>query len=175
VSIRRDYKNTATGPRRRKTARRYGLTVITLILIGLFGGLLAYIKGDGSRPAPVAVVPVVPAPAAVIPAAPPPKPVPTPVAEPAPVKPKYDFYTELPKRQIDVQREEAAPKVTPQPLSSPRTQPVVDPQRKPTLPQRTTTKPAVATSPSRGTQPASAPRKPAQPLTRESTIIVITP
>lgn len=175
MSIRRDYKNTATGPRRRKTARRHGLTVITLILIGLFGGLLAYIKGDGSRPAPVAAVPAVPAPAAVVPAAPPPKPVPATVAEPAPVKPKYDFYTELPKRQIDVQREEAAPKTAPQPPPSPRTQPAIDPQRKPAIPQKNTTKPTVATSLTKGSQPASTPPKPAQPLARESTIIVKTP
>ena len=175
MSIRRDYKNTATGSRRRKTVRRHGLTVITLILIGLFGGLLAYIKGDGSRPTPVAATPAVPAPAAVVPAAPPPTPVPAPVAEPAPVKPKYDFYTELPKRQIDVQREEAAPKIAPQPPSSPRTQPAVDPLRKPAIPQKNTPKPVVATSPTSGSQSASTPPKPAQPLARESTIIVKTP
>jgi hypothetical protein len=81
--------------------RRHGLLVIMLILVGLFGGLLAYIKGDRTRETPVAAaLPVTPA---------------TPVTPPAPAvvtstptmpesfKPKYDFYTELPKRQVDIQ------------------------------------------------------------------------
>lgn len=172
MSIRRDYnKRTATGQRRRKAARRHGLTVITLILIGLFGGLLAYIKGDGSRPAPTVATTAVPPAAAVAPTAPPPKAAPAPVVEPAPVKPKYDFYTELPKRQIEIQREEPAPKIAP----PPRTQPAVDPQRKPAIPQKNTIKPAVATAPASGSPSVGMSPKPAQPLARESTIIVKTP
>jgi hypothetical protein len=110
VSIRRDYKSVS--PRqRRQSARRLGILVITLILIGLFGGLIAYIKGARFQQPPVAVAPppiplTPPAPAAV-PVQPPPAP-PVSKPEPAsdPLKPKYDFYTELPKRQVDIQREE---------------------------------------------------------------------
>ena len=46
MSIRRDYKPASTWQRRRQSARRHGLLVVTLVLVGLFGGLLAYIKGD---------------------------------------------------------------------------------------------------------------------------------
>jgi hypothetical protein len=100
VSTRCDYKS-ASPRQRRRSVRRHGLLVIMLILVGLFGGLLAYIKGDRTRETPVAAaLPVTPA---------------TPVTPPAPVvvtstpttpesfKPKYDFYTELPKRQVDIQ------------------------------------------------------------------------
>jgi len=96
VSIRRDYKPTATGRRRRQVVRRHGLLVGALVLIGLFGGGLAYIKGD-RQPTPAAAA----APASAPPA---PAPVAAPEPPPAPVKPKYDFYTELPKRQIEIQR-----------------------------------------------------------------------
>lgn len=107
MSIRRDYKSVS--PRqRRQSVRRLGILVITLILIGLFGGLLAYIKGDRFQQPPVAVAPP---PIPITPAAPTPTAVQTPPAPPVsmpepasdPFKPKYDFYTELPKRQVDIQ------------------------------------------------------------------------
>ncbi|HRY15417.1 MAG: hypothetical protein KDJ31_12205 [Candidatus Competibacteraceae bacterium] len=108
MSIRRDYKSVS--PRqRRQSVRRLGILVITLILIGLFGGLLAYIKGDRFQQPPVAVAPppiplTPPAPATAQPPPTPPVSMPEPAADPS--KPKYDFYTELPKRQVDIQRAE---------------------------------------------------------------------
>ncbi|CDH47036.1 MAG: hypothetical protein IPL59_09020 [Candidatus Competibacteraceae bacterium] len=65
------------------------------------------------------------------------------MVEPAPVKPKYDFYTELPKRQIDIQHESASPRSGPQP-SPVRTQPALDPLRKPMTPHKIVTTPTVA-------------------------------
>ena len=108
MSIRRDYKSVS--PRqRRQSARRLGILVITLILIGFFGGLIAYIKGARFQQPPVAVAPppiplTPPAPAHVQPPPAPPVSKPEPASDP--LKPKYDFYTELPKRQVDIQREE---------------------------------------------------------------------
>ena len=102
MNSRRDYKSAATGPRRQR-ARRNGLLVVTLILIGLFGGLLAYIRGDRPQPPPIAAAPATPTqPPAAPAAAPAPKVVVAPAAEPDPAKPKYDFYTELPRRQVDI-------------------------------------------------------------------------
>ena len=95
MSIRRDYKSVSPQQRRR-AVRRHGLLVITLILVGLFGGLLAYIKGDRPRETLVAATPspasvTSPAPAVV-----------APLPAPESFKPKYDFYTELPRRQVDI-------------------------------------------------------------------------
>ncbi len=99
MSIRRDYKS-ASPRQRRRSVRRNGLLVITLILVGLFSGLLAYIKGDRNQETLVAAA----SPAApVTPAAPATPPVVAAPAAPALSKPKYDFYTELPKRQVDIQ------------------------------------------------------------------------
>jgi hypothetical protein len=145
VSIRRDYKPAATRQQRQR-ARRNGLLVMTLILIGLFGGLLAYIKGDRTQTAPAAaVVPGATVQPAPVPAAPPPKAMAVPTPEPAPIKPKYDFYTELPKRQIGVQSETAKPKNA-APLLPGRPQPMADPPRKPAVPvkNRTSTTPTMA-------------------------------
>jgi len=128
VSIRHDYKPAAPG-QHRQSARLHGLLVITLVLIGLFGGLLAYIKGDRTRPAPAT--------ATLVPTAPPPKAAASPVVEPTPAKPKYDFYTELPKRQIDIRRETVNPRNAPQP-SPTRTQPVAEPLRKTAAPRKNT-------------------------------------
>jgi len=128
VSIRRDYKSISP-QQRRQSVRRLGILVITLILAGLFGGLLAYIKGDRFQQPPVAVAPP---PIPITPAAvqPPPAP-PVSMPEPAPdrFKPKYDFYTELPKRQVDIQREEPHPRTIPQSASP---QPAKDLLHKPT-------------------------------------------
>lgn len=100
MSIRRDYKSAASR-QRRQSVRRLGVLVITLVLIGLFGGLLAYIKGDRFQQPPVAATPA--------PAAQPTAPVTMPEPASDPFKPKYDFYSELPKRQVDIQPEEPKP------------------------------------------------------------------
>ncbi len=115
MSIRSDYKPPANWRPQRQSVRRHGLLVVTLTLIGLFGSALAYIKQHNSQQQTSATPP------AATPAAQPAKP---PVAKapatvvaakaevetPAPaIKPKYDFYNELPKRQIDVRRDHAKP------------------------------------------------------------------
>ena len=146
MSIQRDYKPASAWQRRRRAVRRHGLLVITLILIGLFGGLLAYIKGDRHQQAPATAA--IPSAAPVQPAratatAPAPKVI-VPEPAPAPVKPKYDFYTELPKRQVDIQQEEINPRATPPSQPPPRTQPANEPLRKPAAPQKNPTTPTVA-------------------------------
>ena len=137
MSSRRDYKSATTGQRRQR-ARRNGLLVVTLMLIGLFGGLLAYIRGDRPQPpTTAAVAPSAPAqPAAAPVAAPPSKAVVVapPAAEPEPARPKYDFYTELPKRQIDIHPEVAKPKNAPQPVPA-QMQPAVNQLHKPSAPR----------------------------------------
>jgi len=150
VSIRRDYKHTTTGQRRKTTVRRHGLLVVTLILMGLFGGLLAYIKGGKTPPTSTAAAfpATAPSHASSALAAPPPPAAPTTTApvtvmEPASIKPKYDFYTELPKRQIDIQHEGAGPRNSPQPPPV-RTQPAAEPLRKPAVPHKMATTPTVA-------------------------------
>lgn len=143
MSIRRDYKPASAWQRRRQAVRRHGLLVVTLILIGLFGGLLAYIrKGDQQPSVPAATALTQPpsAPATVAT----PKPAPQTVAPLAPVKPKYDFYTELPKRQIDIRREEHKPQGIP-PKPPARPQPAANLLRKPTAPKKSTAPPTVAT------------------------------
>lgn len=133
MSIRRDYKPASTWQRRRQSARRHGLLVMTLVLVGLFGGLLAYIKGDRTpHPAVSTVAPSQPAPSASSPTAPQPPPA-APEIVPAPLKPKYDFYTELPKRQINFQQDPPGPRgVSHPPSAHPR--PTVAPLRKPAPP-----------------------------------------
>lgn len=98
MSARCDYKSIAPRQRRR-TVRRHGLQVVVLILFGLGGGLLAYLKNDHQWSASVAASPPEP-PVAI-------RPAPPVVAAPAPevsaTSPMhYDFYTELPKRQVDI-------------------------------------------------------------------------
>ena len=142
MSIRRDYKPTANRLRRRQTARRNGLLVMTLVLVGLFGGLLAYIKGDrNQQPASVAVAPP---PTPAVKPAPPKVAAPEPAPESAPARPKYDFYTELPKRQVEIAPETPASR----PAPPHRPQPAHEPLRKPAAPAtpRSTPAPAVATT-----------------------------
>jgi hypothetical protein len=141
VSIRHDYKSAATGQRRQR-ARRYGLLVMTLVLIGLFGGLLAYIRGDRTPSPPGAAASAPTTPAQPPAAPPPPKTVAVSPAEPEPVKPKYDFYTELPKRKIAIQRETVKPGNASRPAPT-RIQPAANPLQKPAAPRRN----AVSTSP----------------------------
>jgi len=193
VSTRRDYKRTATGQRRRQTVRRHGLLVVTLVLIGLFGGLLAYIKGDRSPHsapmagvAPAATVSVhSPTPSSAL--SPPATAVSAPVAEPTPIRPKYDFYTELPKRQIDIQREETHPRNVP-PAVPNRMRPASDPLRKPTAPRKNATSPTVASPTAHSAKPkapnvavptvakakpARAQQKAVQPLAHHDPTIIV--
>ena len=144
MSIRRDYKRTTTRQRRKTTVRGHGLLVVTLILTGLFGGLLAYIKrGKPPSASTAAALPVTgPSKTPGVLVASPSQATPVTVMEPTPVKPKYDFYVELPKRQIGVQRESASPRSGLQPSLVP-TQPVVNSLRKPEAPHKTTTTPTV--------------------------------
>ena len=190
MSSRCDYKRSKTGQHRRQRARHQGLLVLTLILIGLFGGLLAYIRGDrtpspataaASPPTDAPTAPAAPAlsatpaapaapalptaPGIVAPPASPP-PAAAPVAEPAPVKPKYDFYTELPKRQIDVQSGVAPPGASP---SHPpvRTQPAVNQLQKPAPPRKNATPATLATASNGKTakvKPVSAETPAAEPV-----------
>ncbi len=141
MSIRRDYKPASTWQRRRQVVRRHGLLVVTLVLIGLFGGLLAYIKGDRQQIPATAAVP------ASVPSAPAPSvaPVPevAPEARPVPVKPKYDFYTELPKRQIEIQRESKQPQgARPNPPAGRPS--ATEAPRRPAMPDRNVTTPVAA-------------------------------
>ena len=186
MSIRSDYKPARAWQHRRRAARRHGLLVVTLALIGLFGGLLAYIR---STPPPQAALAEQPPPQALAKSAASPAPattaahtvaapaatahaahaapVPasaaaphttavtasaahTPVIPVAPEKPKYDFYTELPKRQVDVPQEKAAPPTAPSRQFPTRTQPPATPAHKRTLPDDT--KPQTAAT--RSTAPA---------------------
>lgn len=93
MSARRDFKHRAAGQPRRRT-RRQALVVGVLVLVGLAGAALAWLSGYGPRPAP--------APQAQ---APRPAPAPAPPA-PEPSKPKYDFYTVLPDRQVVIPADE---------------------------------------------------------------------
>jgi hypothetical protein len=153
VSIRRDYKPAANRQRRRQHTRRHGLLVLTLVLIGLFGGLLAYIKGDRNPPpaAPAVAAPAQrPAPAAV--PAPPKVAAPEPASEPAPTRPKYDFYTELPKRQVEIPPDDPAPRPALRP-APPRNPPANEPPRKPAALQKSASTPNMAAT--AGSRPAS--------------------
>ena len=176
MSIRSDYKPARAWQHRRRAARRHRLLVVTLALIGLFGGLLAYIRSTPPPQTALAEQPLPQAPAksttAPTPAATTALATPaparaaahtaphtaattasaahTPVAPVAPEKPKYDFYTELPKRQVDVPQEKAAPPTAPSRQFPTRTQPPATPAHKRTLPDDT--KPQTAAT--RSTAPA---------------------
>lgn len=101
MSTRSDYKSVSPRQRRR-SVRRNGLLVITLVLVGLFSGLLTYIKGSRNQEALVASAPPVKSASPVAPVTPPAPVVAVPAASES-SKPKYDFYTELPKRQVGIQ------------------------------------------------------------------------
>lgn len=182
MSIHHDYKPASAWQRRRRAVRRHGLLVITLALIGLFGGLLAYIRGDRQQLAPATAVtaPAAPAQPARAPAAPAAPKVVAPEPTPEPVKPKYDFYTELPKRQVDIQQEELNPRAAPPRQPPPRTQPANEPLRKPAAPRKNPTTPTVAAlsagnvKPRARSDPANPPPRvrSAQPLAERPAIAV---
>jgi hypothetical protein len=153
VSIRRDYKPAANRQRRRQNVRRNGLLVMTLVLIGLFGGLLAYIKGARNQPPATSTVAAPSQPAAPIAKPAPPKvAAPEPVSEPAPTRPKYDFYTELPKRQVEIPPDNPAPRPALRP-APPRPAPANEPPRKPAAQQKSAPTPNMAAT--AGSRPAN--------------------
>jgi cell division protein FtsN len=94
VSSRRDYQLGSSWQNRRRL-RLHGLLVLTLVVVGLFGSLLAYVR---SKAAPE-IVQAQPAVSrekkveAAKPAEPPPAPT-------LAFKPKYDFYKVLPERKL---------------------------------------------------------------------------
>lgn len=100
MSIKQDYKPDSTWKSRRQV-RFHGLLVITLVLIGLFGSLLAFIgrhKAEviNTSQAPVKVNQDLRAKRSSEP----------PATPPPTVKPKYDFYQVLPQRQVVITKSE---------------------------------------------------------------------
>jgi len=151
VSTRRDYKSTATWGQKknRSQIRRSGLLVGILVLVGVFGSLLAYIRGEYRQiPATPAVsTQQIPAAAKAV----------VPETLPPAGKPKYDFYTVLPERQVVITKDEMKQR----PLRV--TQPPKNDSRKQT--SRTTTA-KTATKTTKSTQSAS--KAPASKSTTKS-------
>ncbi len=102
MSIKRDYKSSSGWNRKKKNKRsqirRNGLLVGVLVLIGLSASLLAYIREEFRQPPVTTSTPK--------------EPVRTvtrstePEALPPLSKPKYDFYTVLPEREVVISKEE---------------------------------------------------------------------
>ena len=177
MSIRRDYKSTANGQRHRRAVRWHGLLVLTLALVGLFGGLLAYIKGDHQpQQAPATAATATPSATGNTATASgakhsPEKPSAAQTPETAssalaPSKPKYDFYTELPKRQVDIHPEGAATKTAPRPALS-KPQPGAELPRKPAAPGIITPAVKSKTAVMAAAAPRSAPSATATPHPRK--------
>lgn len=96
MSVKRDYKPDSTWKKRRQRVRLHGLIVIGLVLVALVGSLMAYFGGgaeEASRPLVSRPAPPEPGEARSLPL-------------PEKPKPKYEFYTELPKRQIEISKDE---------------------------------------------------------------------
>ncbi len=112
MSIQSDYKCLLNGRRRCKkvpTRRKGGFLVIALIVIGTW---MAYKMGISREPAILANANSVTTTTHQS-TNPPPDTIPKPIIEtiaPLP-KPKYDFYTELPKRHIRIQEEGSTPHI----------------------------------------------------------------
>lgn len=117
----RDYKPDNTWKKRRRV-RLHGLVLVALVLIVLIGGVWAWFGGGDDQPA---LVPAT--------APPPAREQPQPIALPDKPKPKYDFYSELPRRQVEIGREEITP---PKPAAEPT------PPRPPSQPAAAAPKPA---------------------------------
>ena len=96
MSSRRDYKLGSSWQHRRRL-RLHGLLVLTLVVVGLFGSLLAYVRSKSApEPARAQVQPTISREHKVEAAKltePPPAPTLT-------FKPKYDFYKVLPERKL---------------------------------------------------------------------------
>lgn len=113
MSVKRDFKPENTWKKRQRV-RLHGLIVIALGLIALVAGLWAYVAGDWKKEAGST---------SNARTAPPPQPVQTqPIPLPQQPKPKYDFYSELPKRQIKIPKEEITPPPPP-PTAAPAPRP----------------------------------------------------
>lgn len=137
MSVQRDYKPEATWHTRR-WLRLHGLLVITLVAVGLFGSLLAYIS---SRPLPDESVTVgadadadAEAIAADTSAAV--KPDAAPAVAAPPVTPRYDFYKVLPERRLVIQQNDGLPTGTNRPPLEPPTRPAPTPARTAATPPR---------------------------------------
>jgi cell division protein FtsN len=98
VSIKRDYKpKTTWQPRQRLRLRLHGLVVIMLVIVGLLGSLLAYLRSDTSTktaPTEMTANPSEPEVAATQDSISPPK-------------PKYDFYQLLPERKLTLPEDDS--------------------------------------------------------------------
>jgi cell division protein FtsN len=150
VSVRNDYKPDSTWKNRRQV-RRHGLLVITLVLIGLFGSVLAYISKN--KPGVIATPESRPTASREVHAerhqAPPDAPVGV-----AP-KPKYDFYKLLPERQVVINKDE----ITARTLKQDMPLPVDLFKNKATPPVTSSTTPASGNKPAPATpSPATAPK-----------------
>jgi cell division protein FtsN len=89
VSIKRDYKPKTTWQSRQRL-RLHGLVVITLVIVGLLGSLLAYLRSDTATKTVSTAMTANPSEPEVAP---------TQVSI-SPPKPKYDFYQLLPERKL---------------------------------------------------------------------------
>jgi len=108
VSSRRDYKLGSSWYHRRRL-RLHGLLVLTLVVVGLFGSLLAYVRSK-SAPEIAQVQPTVSREKKVEAA----KPAEPPPAPTMAFKPKYDFYKVLPERKLVIANQD-----TPHPAAKP--------------------------------------------------------
>lgn len=111
MSARCDYKakspyKSISAQQRRRNVRRHGLQVLALLVFALGAGVLGYLKHKGqiadSGAAVATATPTAPSKAAAptLPAVTAPLAVPEVSKVPAM---RYDFYTELPKRQVGIQ------------------------------------------------------------------------
>lgn len=117
MSVKRDYKPESTWKKGRRRVRLHGLIVMVLVLVALVGSLMAYFGGDDEETPPLVSLPA------------PSEPQQTQEVRSIPLpekpKPKYEFYTELPKRQIEISKDELdqgiskAPPPKPTPATSP--------------------------------------------------------
>ncbi len=91
----------------KQQVRRHGLVVTTLTLVAIFASGLVYIKtqrDNRSVEVPAATEPAPPA---------------APRSTPRDTPPKYEFYAELPRRELVIERREPPPRQT-QPAERPQ-------------------------------------------------------
>ena len=122
MSVKRDYKPQSTWKKSRRRVRLHGLIVIALVLVALVGSLMAYLGGgdEGTPPVLSLPAPSEPEQAQEVHSIPlPEKP-----------KPKYEFYSELPKRQLEISKEELHPQVSKAPPPKPVSAEASPPQAK---------------------------------------------
>ncbi len=96
MSSRRDYKLGSSWQHRRRL-RLHGLLVLTLVVVGLFGSLLAYVRSKSAPELARAQVQPTISREHKVEAAKPTEPPPAPTLA---FKPKYDFYKVLPERKL---------------------------------------------------------------------------